>query len=50
MYRFGPTVEVGDVPPALSAPYHQREDVLLELTKISDDQIDDRFQDSTARF
>lgn len=44
--RFGPTLEVGYVPPALSAPYYQREDVLLavkrpQLTKVS------RFQDCT---
>ena len=42
--RFGLNLEVGDVPPALSAPYHQREDVLLavnrpQLTKLSDDEI-----------
>ena len=53
--RFGLTLEVGDVPPALSAPYYQREDVLLainrpQLTKLIDDGIEDRFQVCIARF
>ena len=53
--RFGPTLEVGDMPQALSAPYYQREDVLLEinrpqLTRINDDKVEDQFQDCIARF
>ena len=53
--RFGPTLEVGDMPQALSAPYYQREGVLLEinrpqLTRINDEEVEDRFQDCIARF
>ena len=53
--RYGPTLEVGDMPQALSAPYYQREDVLLainrpQLTRVKDDEVEDRFRDCTARF
>ena len=46
---------MGGVPSVLSAPYHQREDVLItvnqpQLTNISDDEIEVRFQVCTARF
>ena len=53
--RHGPTLEVGDMPAALSAPYYQREHVLPainqpQLTSIQDDEVEDRFQDCVARF
>lgn len=53
--RFGPVLELGDEPLALSAPYYQREDVLLainrlQLTRISDDEVEDRLYDCIPRF
>lgn len=53
--RFAPALEVGDMPPALSAPYYQREDVLLainrpQISRISDDEVEDRLEDCVARF